>query len=432
MRMSYQRCRPCLRIPSAGKAVIVAMLLMAPALNACAASVAGGMTAREQSTTAISTARPAASPTPGLEATTATATPNSVRPTPSPDLPATVTAAAGLVTVTPTASPAPATPTTQPTNTPDAAPKGTTTALAGGTLRTDYPALGLSVLYPAGTFAATHLEEFAEDWSEAGRYVHAQLQESAPIAMTVELRADGAADPLGLGVRGYSEPQDGRMYQLYDASGDRGDREYITAHELGHMLIYPKLGWGANLMLKEGIAMYGSDEFLRRDQVVTVNDFAVAAYLQHRLTSAVALSAPSAGFHGRLIDRADYDLSGSFVSFLIDTYGMDKFDQVYPTANYSLVYGKPLQQLNQKWIDFLITSSERQPLTFDPARYFSFLDRVAGDYTRLYADAEQRQERLNQPAYQAVDAARLDVDRHDYATAEQELRAFDQAINAKG
>lgn len=301
-------------------------------------------------------------------------------------------------------------------------------ALANGLRRADVPQLGLSVIYPPRTFAATHLAEFIANWQEASAYVHQRLGVDASVPMTVDLRADGAADPLGLGVRGYSVPAAGRMYQLYDGSGDPGDREYITAHELGHMIIYHRDGAGANLMLSEGIAMYASDEFLRRDRVTTLDDFAEAAYLAKRLTPLTTLSAPNAGFHGRLVDRLDYDLAGAFVRYLIDTYGWQKFDRVYPTANYLAAYGEPLPQMNQEWIAFLAARSKQHPLGFDASVYFAYLDRVSRAYTRLYDAAAQNDDRLNLPAYQDVDAARLAVDRHDYSAADQFLAVFERAI----
>jgi hypothetical protein len=306
--------------------------------------------------------------------------------------------------------------------------QGRTTVLSGGRRELSLPTLGLRVIYPTGTFAASHLAEFVDNWQEANQEDRTRLQFQGAAPMTVELRADGAADPLGLGVRGYSEPAQQQMFQLYDGSGDPGDRAYITAHELGHMLIYPKLGWGANLMLSEGAAMFASDGFLRRDNVLTVDQFADAAYLTQRLTPAMTLSAPNAGFHGRLVDRSDYDFSGSFVSFLINTYGLARFDRVYPTANYGAVYGKSLSQLNAEWLAYLGAQVKAHPLTFDPARYFTYLDRVENDYGRLYAAAQQHGDRLNQTAYAAVDAARLAVDRQDYTLVEQQLLTFDKAL----
>lgn len=311
-----------------------------------------------------------------------------------------------------------------------ATPPGATkiTILANKKIQAEFQNLGLTVIYEPDSFAAAQLGEFVNNWQQALTYARERLKIKNPPAMTYELRSDGAPDPLGLGVRGFSDTPKNRVYQLYDGSGDSPDRRYITAHELGHILMNYKVGPGANLMLIEGIAMYASDEFLKRAGMISIHDFAVAAYEQKRLPTIGTISQPSADYNGRLTARLNYDLAGSFVSWLIETYGQDKFDKAYPGASYSVAYGKNLTELNQEWVKFLADRSKNQPLSFDSAKYFGYLDRVSADYQRLYRQAAQNNNKLNPAAYEAVDLARLATDRLDFAAADIQLQQFDKAL----
>jgi len=50
-----------------------------------------------------------------------------------------------------------------------------------------------------------------------------------------------------------------------------------------------------------------------------------------------------------------YILAGSFVRFLVDTYGIEKFKKVFPTGNFDKCYGKELKDLVNEWEEFLKT-----------------------------------------------------------------------------
>ena len=48
-----------------------------------------------------------------------------------------------------------------------------------------------------------------------------------------------------------------------------------------------------------------------------------------------------------------YIQAGSFVKFLSDTYGIDKFMRAYRDAPFDQVYGKSLGALEQEWLDHI-------------------------------------------------------------------------------
>ncbi|NTU47296.1 hypothetical protein HGA88_06765 [Candidatus Roizmanbacteria bacterium] len=326
-----------------------------------------------------------------------------------------------VVTSMPTVTPVPSI--QQPTFTPVPAPSSQQPFKRGdGKMEKDLPDIGLTVIYESNSFGASHSDEFINNWKDAISGVKNNLRYTNNFSMVFELRTDGAPDPLGLGVRGFSEVGNAKIYQLYDGSGNAADREYITAHELGHLVMYKKTGSvGANTMLSEGIAMYASDIYLQRAGLTSIHDFAVAAYLQNRVVSATTMSsATQNGFNGRLLARDYYDLGGSFVQWLINTYGYDSFVRVYPTANYTSVYGKNIATLNQEWMNYLDRES-KTPLSFNSSTFFSLLDRLEKDYVQLYNKAGNNNNRLDQNAYAAIDRARLEIDSHNFSAGAADL-----------
>jgi hypothetical protein len=48
-------------------------------------------------------------------------------------------------------------------------------------------------------------------------------------------------------------------------------------------------------------------------------------------------------------EETAYILAGSFVGFLIETYGLPSFRNLYETDNYEKAYGKPLDTLEREW-----------------------------------------------------------------------------------
>ena len=73
------------------------------------------------------------------------------------------------------------------------------------------------------------------------------------------------------------------------------------------------------------------------------------------------------GFWGHAGSRS-YLLAGSFVRFLVDTYGIDKFKGAFPTGNFVKHYAKDLLALEAEWIKFL----ETVPLRDDDVAYATY------------------------------------------------------------
>src|SRR5690606_9279867 len=59
----------------------------------------------------------------------------------------------------------------------------------------------------------------------------------------------------------------------------------------------------------------------------------------------------------KVISAIGYIHSGSFVTYLVDTYGLEKFELIYNQPDLSnqikLVYEKSLDQLELEWLDYI-------------------------------------------------------------------------------
>ncbi|MDE0016268.1 MAG: hypothetical protein OXU51_08785 [Candidatus Poribacteria bacterium] len=122
----------------------------------------------------------------------------------------------------------------------------------------------------------------------------------------------------------------------------------VLKHELAHVLTVPwsPLKVSLKIGLHEGIAVAADWS----EGKLTAHQWAKA---MREMEIAPPLSAiMGIGFWGHAGSRS-YLLAGSFVRFLVDTYGIEKFKGVFSTGNFVKHYGKELQSLETEWIDFL-------------------------------------------------------------------------------
>ena len=122
----------------------------------------------------------------------------------------------------------------------------------------------------------------------------------------------------------------------------------VLKHELAHVFTVPwsPLKVSLKIGLHEGIAVAADWDEGR----LTVHQWAKA---MRQMKIAPELSAiMGIGFWGHAGSRS-YLLAGSFVRFLVDTYGIETFKRVFPTGNFLRHYAKDLYSLEQEWLNFL-------------------------------------------------------------------------------
>ena len=137
----------------------------------------------------------------------------------------------------------------------------------------------------------------------------------------------------------------------------------VLKHELAHVFTVPwsPLKVSLKIGLHEGIAVAADWS----EGKLTAHQWAKA---MREMEIAPPLSAiMGIGFWGHAGSRS-YLLAGSFVRFLVDTYGIEKFKGVFPSGNFVKHYGKDLQALETEWIGFL----EGVPLQDNDINYTAY------------------------------------------------------------
>lgn len=161
----------------------------------------------------------------------------------------------------------------------------------------------------------------------------------------------------------------------------------IIKHELVHALTtdwHPILKVSLKLGLHEGIAVAA--------------DWNEGKLTPHQWSKAMRVLgvAPSIeqimglGFWAQASSRS-YMLAGSFVRYVVDTYGMEAFRRAFPTGNFRAAYGKPLSQLSKEWETFLdtvpLTAADLTTAEHRLKRKSIFQKRCAHEIAELSADA---------------------------------------------
>ena len=161
----------------------------------------------------------------------------------------------------------------------------------------------------------------------------------------------------------------------------------IIKHELVHALTsdwHPLLKVSLKLGLHEGIAVaadWNEGKLTPHQWSKAMRALGVAPTIEQIM---------GLGFWAQASSRS-YMIAGSFVRYLVDTYGVETFKRVFPVGNFNSTYGKSLSELSNEWETFLVTV----PLT--PAdvttaehrlkRRSIFQKRCAHEIAELSADA---------------------------------------------
>ena len=150
----------------------------------------------------------------------------------------------------------------------------------------------------------------------------------------------------------------------------------VLKHELAHVFTVPwsPLKVSLKIGLHEGIAVAADWD----EGKLTAHQWAKA---MRQMEIAPPLSAiMGIGFWGHAGSRS-YLLAGSFVRFLVDTYGIEKFKNVFPVGNFLRHYAKDLPSLEQEWINFL----ESVPLQDEDIAYANYRLKQRSVFERVCA-----------------------------------------------
>ena len=198
-------------------------------------------------------------------------------------------------------------------------------------------------------YYATSLEGDIELIAQDCEFQYAELANYLGIETPQKVRAYIYASPeqkkrlIGAGSTSVEDPG-GHGFHIHA----QGFPHPVLKHELAHVFTVPwsPLKVSLKIGLHEGIAVAADWEEGR----LTPHQWAKA---MRQLQLAPSLSdIIGIGFWGQAGSRS-YLLTGSFVRFLVDTHGIEKFIRVFPTGNFEKHYGKTLNVLEAEWATFL-------------------------------------------------------------------------------
>lgn len=154
-------------------------------------------------------------------------------------------------------------------------------------------------------------------------------------------------DLFGAGNADVAKPWLNHIYITYD------DFEETVKHEIAHCLSsefgtgFLELAAGLNPAFIEGIAQ-ATDPFYDE---LSIDFLAKIAYLNDHKENLELLFSDFNFF--AVNSTLSYIYSGSFVKFLITTYGINKFKSVYLTGDFPSTYGFPLSKILTEYYSFL-------------------------------------------------------------------------------
>jgi hypothetical protein len=151
-----------------------------------------------------------------------------------------------------------------------------------------------------------------------------------------------------------------RQVQVFACPQTARDRVVnVLAHELVHQLAHDYYGdqhLQADMILLEGLATWGSGEYWLSGQP------SFRTFVRQNYYETDKLLPLQTSYQGRSIDDMNmlYYEWASFVEYLLEAYGREKFDALYisgaqspGSADYQGVYGKDLATLEQEWLIWL-------------------------------------------------------------------------------
>ena len=211
--------------------------------------------------------------------------------------------------------------------------------------------------YAADTPVAAHIAQIAEDHEWFFHQLSATLNHTPTWKVQSYIYATPSQMEEATGAEGYvfTQPWHHEIHIPYDDRSDGVERDTLK-HEMVHLIMGDFgdrfLNVNLNRGILEGTAVAIADDLFRGPGF---QDTAAAARESGHLTPATVLFSQSGfGFGDASISKS-YTLSGSFIGFLIDRYGVGKLESLYKTSDFTATYAKSLQVLDKEWTDYLAT-----------------------------------------------------------------------------
>lgn len=223
-------------------------------------------------------------------------------------------------------------------------------------------------------------------------------------------------------LRGFSVSASRRYFFLHDGTGSLADQQYIVTHELTHLYAWNVFGRPVSAMLSEGAAVSTGMSAVAGEGHLPLQVFCAA----YDLAGLLPRVSGNLSFQGHIRDLDNYYAAGCFVQYLLELYGPEKFAQLYPTGDYSGVYGKSLPTLESDWKASL--AEYHVEVTFEPETLVEAVDAVAAAYEQLFDNFRGTPEEMR--AYRALDGARIALIEGNFPDVDTALAKFRSELSS--
>ncbi len=218
----------------------------------------------------------------------------------------------------------------------------------GGMKETEH----FKLYYEKGSRVEQEIEWIAHDheFRHAQLTTYFQMQPSKKIRSYIYASPEQKKQLIGARETSVEDPFGGGFHINYEEFPHP-----VMKHELAHAFTadwHPLLKVSLKPGLHEGIAVaaaWNSEQLTPHQRSKAMRQLKIAPKVQRIMGLEFWKEASS----------RSYTLAGSFVRFLVDTYGIEEFKDVFPTGNFKKIYGKTLTNLVQEWESFM----ESVPLT---------------------------------------------------------------------
>lgn len=228
--------------------------------------------------------------------------------------------------------------------------------------------------------------------------------------------------PPNIALRGRGASLLLRTFFLHDGTGNPDDQQYIITHELTHLFMWNTVGSPSSTMLSEGVAVYFGMNQISASEHMSIDAFC-AAYL--RAGALPNISSSSLSYLGHILDLQNYYAAGSFVKYLVESYGVDSLKLVYHNGDYAGVYGKGITDLEHEWRIHLSTIAVQD--NSNPVELVNSVSELEKTYESFFSAFSGSSTQLE--AYRELDKARIVLLQGRLSKMYQYLDAFQKIVN---
>lgn len=213
------------------------------------------------------------------------------------------------------------------------------------------------------------------------------------------------------GCQGFAASDLRQVFILQDGSVAPDEFRILVVHEIGHVLAGLHIALPHSLFFAEGLAVWISDEDMQNAGYISSLQTAAWAHEVGILPSLSELR--QAGFEGRVRARVEYDGAASFTFFLIETYGMEAYKELYALTPPESVIDKDWETLESEWHAYLDRWAKNEVNGVGAYEWWNVAQAVAAGFTRLYTDPAS----VTTEQYAALSLARIELNRGNIPVA---------------